>query len=93
MTYRILKRSYDNAKKLGVDIKVAKNKDKKLDVFKNGKKISTIGDSNYLDYPSYIQQKGIDYANVRKKIYRVRHKDDINVKNTPGYFSSKILWS
>jgi hypothetical protein len=93
MAYTIKARTYANAKRLGVDIKLAKNKDKKLDVFKNGKKISTIGDSNYLDYASYIQQKGIQYANVRKKIYRVRHKDDINVKNTPGYFSSKILWS
>jgi hypothetical protein len=90
MAYTILKRTYDNAKKLNVEIKRSKNKDKKLDVFKNGKKLATIGDSDYLDYASYIDTKGLKYANVRKKIYIIHHKDDMNKGN--GYYSKRLLW-
>ena len=93
MSYIIKKRIRDNAKKLGVEIKIAKNPKKKLDVFKNGRKISTIGATGYSDYAHYIDDKGLTYANVRKKIYGIRHKDDMNVKHTPGYYSKKLLWS
>jgi hypothetical protein len=92
MAYTILQRTYDNAKKLGVQIKRAENKDKKLDVFKNGKKISTIGDSKYLDYASYIKNTGITNANVRKKIYIIRHKDDMTKKGSNGYYAKQLLW-
>jgi hypothetical protein len=93
MTYIIKQRIRDNAKKLGVEIKIAKNPKKKLDVFKDGRKISTIGATGYSDYAHYIDDKGLTYANVRKKIYGIRHKDDMNKKNTPGYFAARLLWT
>jgi hypothetical protein len=93
MTYTIKQRIRDNAKKLGVEIKIAKNPKKKLDVFKNGSKVASIGAIGYSDYAHYIDDKGLTYANVRKKIYGIRHKNDMNVKNTPGYFSKQLLWS
>ena len=43
MVYEIKKRSFDNAKKLGVIIKPSTNPKKKIDVYdKNGKKIASI---------------------------------------------------
>eukprot|EP01038_Epipyxis_sp_PR26KG_P006641 gene6641-9117_t len=62
MSYKITDYSYSKAKKLGVDIKPSKNKNKKIDVFKNDKKIASIGAIGYNDYPTYISKKGVEYA-------------------------------
>ena len=55
-------------------------------------KIINIYAVNIYDYPTYIQNNGISYANERRKLYKIRHKKDINVKFTSGYYSDKILW-
>jgi hypothetical protein len=56
--YKIKDYSYKKAKELGVEIKPSKIKNKKIDVIKQGKIIASIGDKNYKDYPTYIQDKG-----------------------------------
>ena len=43
MSYKITKYSKEQAKKLGVVIKPSTRKNKKIDVFKDGNKISSIG--------------------------------------------------
>jgi hypothetical protein len=90
--YKITDYSYEKAKKLNVQIKPSTKKNKKIDVFKNGKLISTIGDINYLDYPNYIKKAGLTYANERRRLYRIRHKNDISIVGSNGWFSNKILW-
>jgi len=88
--YKITNYSYNQAKKLNVEIKPSTNKKKKIDVYKNNIKIASIGLINYNDYPTFIKEKGIDYANERRKLYKQRHKNDLNGKN--GYYANKILW-
>jgi hypothetical protein len=66
---------------------------KKLDVYRNGRKISEIGATGYLDYDGYIRRNGLDYANDRRRLYRARHWRDINRKGTAGYYANKILWN
>ena len=61
--YQITDYSYRQAKILGVEIKPSTNKTKKIDVFKNGEKIASIGAIGYKDYPTFIKEKGIHYAN------------------------------
>ena len=90
MSYKITDYSYQKAKQLNVDIKPSTNKNKKIDVFKNNKKIASIGAIGYLDYPNFIKKNGLEYANQRKKLYKLRHKKDLNSKN--GFFANKILW-
>jgi hypothetical protein len=92
MSYKITDYSYKQAKKLGVQIRPSVYKNKKIDVFKDDVKIASIGDVNYLDYPTYIETKGKKYADERRKLYKIRHKNDINVKNSNGFFSSRLLW-
>jgi len=87
--YKILPQHYANAKKLGVEIKPSTLKNKKIDVFKNDKKIASIGNIKYKDYQYYILEKGLDYANERRKLYLGRHKND---KNITGYYARLILW-
>ena len=82
MTYKITNYTKDKAKKLGVEVKVSKVKGKKLDVFKDGKKIASVGALGYSDYPTYIKDKGKDYADKRRTLYKIRHKKDKDVKGT-----------
>ena len=90
MTYNITDYSYKQAQKLGVQIRPSTSKNKKIDVFKKGVKVATIGDSRYQDYPNYIDTRGKSYADERRKLYRIRHKNDL--KNGNGFYANKILW-
>jgi len=75
-----------NAKKIGVEVRESKVKNKKLDVFKDDKKVASIGDINYEDYLTHGDDK-------RKKNYKSRHEKDRHKKGTAGYYADKILWS
>ncbi len=89
--YKIKPYSYDQAKKLGVDIKPSMNPNKKIDVYKNNQFLYSIGDINYSDYPTYLETKGEDFANYRRRLYHLRHKRD-NVPNTKGHYALRLLW-
>jgi hypothetical protein len=92
MAYLIKQYTKDKAKKLGVEVKPSKLKGKKIDVFKDGKKIASVGALGYYDYPTYIDKKGKDYADKRRTLYKIRHKKDKDVKGTKGYYADKLLW-
>ena len=92
MKYLITDYTYQQAKKLGVEVKPSTKKNKKIDVFKDGKLISTIGDNRYADYPTYIKEKGLAYANKRRELYKVRHDKDRKKVGTGGFFADKLLW-
>jgi len=89
--YQITDYSKQQAKKLGVEIKPSTNKNKKIDVFKDGEKIVSIGDKRYKDYPNYLK---IDktLADERRKLYKIRHEKDRKIKGSAGFFADKILW-
>lgn len=89
--YRIKSYSKKRAADLGVKIKPSTRSGKKIDVFKNGKKIASIGAKGYNDYPTFKEKYGKKFADQRKKAYLARHKKNI-IKNTPGYYAAKILW-
>lgn len=89
--YRIKSYSKKRAAEIGVKIKPSTRSEKKIDVFKNGKKIASIGAKGYNDYPTFKEKYGKKFADERKKAYLDRHKKNI-IKNTPGYYAAKILW-
>ena len=91
MVYLISKYSKDRAKELGVQIKPSSIKNKKIDVYLDGVKVASIGDVRYKDYPMYLQQDK-QLAESRRKLYWIRHKRDINVPNSNGFYSAFILW-
>lgn len=97
MAYKILPYSFRKAKELGVVIKPSSNLFKKIDVFKDGKKIASIGARGMNDYPTYrIKERNgyypKGYANKRRKLYKERHDKDRHIKGTNGYYADKILW-
>jgi len=89
--YKIKQYSKDKAKQLGVQIKPSTNPKKKLDVFKEGIKIASIGDLNYKDYPTYLQENK-QLAEERRRLYKIRHKNDLNKINSNGYYANLLLW-
>lgn len=92
MPYKIKPYSYDQAKNAGVSIKPSDKQNKKIDVYKDDKLVARIGDPKYKDYPSYIESHGLSYANERRRLYRLRHKKDMSIKDSNGYYANKILW-
>jgi len=90
--YVITNYTRKQAKKLGVVVKRSDNPAKKLDVYKDGVKISTCGAMGYNDYPTYWKKYGKRFADTRRKLYRQRHEKDRHIKGTDGYYADKLLW-
>ena len=97
MAYTIKTYTKNQAKKIGVTVKPSKTKGKKIDVFKKGVKGASVGAIGYKDYPTYMQlekrgkvPKGT--ALKRRKLYKIRHKNDRSVRNSNGYYADKLLW-
>jgi hypothetical protein len=78
---------------LNVKIKPSTNKNKKIDVYKNNVKIASIGNKNYLDYPKYIKEKGLDYANKRRFLYHLRHKKNNGITCAPIEWVMPPRWA
>jgi hypothetical protein len=92
MAYSITNYTKSQAKKLGVVVKPSSVKGKKIDVFKNDQKIASVGALGYSDYPTYMKTKGKAYADERRRLYKIRHSKDRNVKGSDGYYADKLLW-
>ena len=88
--YEITSYTKDKAKGLGVVVKPSTVKGKKIDVFKNEKKIATVGAVGYKDYPTYLKEDGKAVANERRRLYKIRHAKDLKSGN--GFYANKLLW-
>ena len=88
MDYKITNYSKLKAKQLNVEIVPSTNKNKKIDVYKNNKKVASIGALGYSDYPTYILKNGKSYADERKRLYNIRHKNDSGIN---GYYAKKNM--
>ena len=86
--YSILPYTKARAKELGVRIKPSKKKNKKIDVLtENG--VISIGDKRYKDYPTYKKYDGTPTADFRRRLYLLRHKNDMG---SAGYYARELLW-
>lgn len=81
--------SHQQAERLGVLIRPSANEKKKIDVFKNGKKVASIGAMGYGDFPSFLKTDGKAYAEERRRLYHIRHKKDSSLA---GRYARSILW-
>lgn len=89
--YKINKYSKHRAKELGVEIVPSDIKNKKIDIYKDGQYIFSIGDVRYMDYSMYLQY-GKDVADKHRKNYYIRHAKDIKNIGSKGYYAAMILW-
>lgn len=84
--YVIQEYSKQQAKKLGVEIRLSSNPKKKIDVYKGNKKVASIGATGYSDFPT----SGFDKE--KRRLYRIRHKGEEKKIGSNGYYAWKILW-
>lgn len=92
MGYTIKKYTQTKAKELGVKVAPSKVKGKKIDVFKDGKKVASVGAVGYKDYPTFLQEDGKEIANARRKAYKQRHEKDRHKRGSAGFYADKLLW-
>ena len=85
-------------KKLNTDeysIRPSADPSKKIDILLRNDVIASIGDPALPDYPTYIQDKGLEFANKRRTAFynRFRRLPDIkDSKITPMFWSRWLLW-
>ncbi len=92
MVYDIKQYSFDQAAKLGVTIKPSIKKGKKIDVFKGDEKLASIGSLGMKDFPTYLEEYGKDFAQNRRRLYRLRHARTLDKKGSPSWYSANLLW-
>ena len=93
MAYRIKPYTFSQAKKHGVSVKPSTVQGKKIDVFNSkGEKLASIGAIGYGDYPTFWEQKGKEFADEKRRLYKMRHAKDRVVRGTAGWYADKLLW-
>tara|TARA_R110000822_G_scaffold66313_2_gene161970 strand:- start:3879 stop:4157 length:279 start_codon:yes stop_codon:yes gene_type:complete len=92
MAYNITSYTKKQARKIGVEVKPSKVKGKKIDVFKGGKKVASVGAIGYGDYPTFLKTKGKEYASERRRLYKLRHNKNRSKVGSNGYYADKLLW-
>ena len=95
--YRIKTGQREAARRLGVVIRPSTVKNKKLDVYKNGIKVASIGLVGYGDYWTYLQDEKFNRAPKgtaaqRRRLYKIRHANECAAKGSVGYYACRILW-
>jgi len=95
--YKISNYTKAQARKLGVQVKPSTRKGKKIDVYKRGIKVASVGAIGYKDYPTYksLERSGKvarGTAESRRRSYKARHSNDRFVRGSAGYYADKLLW-
>ena len=90
--YRITDYTKKQAKRLGLVVKPSSVEGKKIDVYKGGVKVPSVGALGYSDYPTYMKKMGKKYADERRRLYKIRHKKDRLKKGTNGWYADQLLW-
>jgi hypothetical protein len=85
MTYTITKYSFDKAKRLGVEIVPSSVKNKKIDVYKNGIKVASIGDIRYTDFATTGNKE-------QRRRFKLRFDKTRKVVGSNSWWSDQILW-
>ena len=97
MAYKIKPYTYKVASAIGVEVRPSKSPVKKIDVFKDGKKVASVGAIGYKDYPTYLEleKKGKfpkGTAVKKAKAYKARHENNRKKTGTPGWYADQLLW-
>ena len=95
MTYEIQPYTYKKAKELGVFVQPSQRSNYKIDVFnKKEEYMFSGGARGYGDYPTFLKEKGKDkqFADERRRLYKIRHSKDRKIINSNGWFADKLLW-
>lgn len=82
----------ERALEMGLIVKPSMKPNKKIDVYKNNVLIASVGAKGYYDYPTYIKDYGLEYADKRRALYKKRHNNNRHIIGSNGFLSSELLW-
>lgn len=92
--YHITKYSYDRAKYLGVIIEPSSRPNKKIDIYApSGHYIASIGAQGYDDFGTYLNDYGPEYAEERRRLYKIRHNKTRHIVGSKSWWADQILWN
>ena len=89
--YEITEHTKRRARELNVEVRPSLNSKKKVDIWKEGKRIASIGSQGYGDYGTFLETKGKAYADERRRLYKMRHIKDRTVKGSNGWWSDSYF--
>ena len=92
LEYQITRYTRKKAARIGVRVRLATNPQKKLDVFRHGKKLASVGAREMNDYPTYWRRRGKAYATQRRRLYKQRHESDRHRRWSRGWLADQLLW-
>ena len=87
--YEISPRTFKIAKQYGIEIEPSTRKNKKIDVYKQGEYVASIGDIRFKDFHLYLKENGTAYANERARLYYLRHQK-VSIKEQ---LAKLLLWT
>jgi hypothetical protein len=88
--YTILPYTKKRAKELGVQVEPSTDPKKKLDVYKDGEFLYSIGALGMGDYPTYRKWQGKKIAEERRRLYHLRTQHA--PEGSKSWFSKQLLW-
>ena len=86
--YLIKPHTQERARAVGLEVRPSSKRGKKIDVYKDGLYIDSVGATGYKDYPTYLATEGKEVADERRRLYHIRHR-----KNSLGELLALwLLW-
>ena len=74
--YEISPATYKAAKQYNLDIFPSKKPNKKIDVYRGGVYVGSVGDIRYKEYHIYLKQDGKQVAENRRRLFHLRTPKD-----------------
>ena len=74
--YEISPATYKAAKQYNLDIFPSTKTYKKIDVWRKGEFLASVGDNRYKDYHIYLKENGKAFAEERRRLFHLRHSGD-----------------
>lgn len=96
--YKIKPYTLQRALELGVKVKPSIDPKYKIDIFDWNKNfITSAGAQGYKDFPTYIEENGLEYALKRRDLYRQRHRKEVEKLGdrwlgSRSYYAWNLLW-
>lgn len=90
--YRISTYTRKQAARLGVTVRLASNPAKKIDVFKDGHKVATVGACGYKDYPTFLREDGKEVANRKRNAFKSRFERYRHRRGSKAWYADQLLW-
>jgi hypothetical protein len=93
MPYKIKQYTLDKARELGVQVFPSDNPKYKIEIYNDDGVFMFYGGSPlYSDYPTYLETDGYMYADERRRLYRLRHRKEIEKVGSRGWWIAELLW-